>query len=370
MNRNELGNKIFNLEFSIYIIQAVGIFSSMETKPPLGYLNYVILLLLGIKIILSKYSKVQIFLVAILLAFGVWLYVITEVGDLMLFIWFVIAARDVELRKTFSIALKVFAFSIAFGVFLCILGPAADVIKTMTDGTIGHSYGFTTANTLSLLIFQPILIGIFLRYKNFKIRDYLIIILIELIAYYVTRCRSTLITCIVLLILLPNIKALSSRKYSKKILSLLAFTSPFCAFVSYFSVFLYSQGGAALSALDLLGSSRISNAYINIIRYGLHFMPIANNPVYSSPFTLDNSYIRIGTHFGILVLILIIYIYTRSMFIMYRNEEYERLTVLVTICILSLFETNLYRLSINVAILLLAEGLYNSGRLNASNRKL
>lgn len=360
MKRIELGNNIFNFALSLYIIQTVGVFSSMEVKPFLGYMTYVILFLLVTKIFLSKYTLTQFFIIVFLLAFGVWLFNITEDGDLMILIWFIIAARDIELRKTFRVALEIYIVTILVGLLLFIFGFATDKTKMLANGTIGHSYGFTNANTLSVLIFQPILIWIFLRYKDFKLRDYSCILIIEIIVYYITKCRSTFITNIVLLFLIPNIKALSTHKYSKRILSILVLISPICTVLSYFAVYLYSQGGTVLNVLDILGSSRISSAYMNIIRYGIHFLPIANNPIYESLYTLDNSYIRIGAHFGIVVLTLIIYIYTRSMFLMYKREEYERLTVMATICILSLFETNLYRLGINIAILFLSEGLYTS----------
>ena len=370
MDRIQLGNKVYNLALSVYIFQAVGVFSSLENKPFLGYLTYLILLLLGIKIILSYYTKKQLLWVVALLGFGIWLYYITGLGDLMIFTWFIISGRDIDLRKTFRVALKVYFFSIILGISLYAFGFSTDVTKKLTDGSFGHSLGFTNANSLSLLIFQPILIWIFLRYESFKIRDYAGILLTELIVYLITRCRSAFITSIVLLFLLPNIKALSSRHYSKRILKILVYVAPICSVLSFLLVYLYSKGGAAVSVIDILGSSRISSAYINIIRYGIHFFPTANNPIYESLYTLDNSYIRIATHFGIAVLILVIYFYTRSMWFMYKREEYDRLTVMVTICILSLFETNLYRLSINIAILLLSEGLYSSSLVDESDQSM
>ncbi len=360
MNRIELGNKVYNLALSTYIIQAIGVFSSLENKPFLGYLTYLILLLLGIKIILSYYTKKQLFWAVTLLGFGIWLYYITGLGDLMLFMWFIISGRDVKLRKTFRMALKVYVFSILFAIALYAFGYSTDVVKRLTDGSLGHSLGFSNANSLSLLFFQPILIWIVLRYERFKFRDYAGILLAELIIYLITRCRSTFITSIILLFLLPNIKTLSSHKYSKRVLKILVYVAPICAALSFLLVYLYSRGGAVVSVIDSLGSSRISSAYINIIRYGIHFFPTANNPVYESLYTLDNSYIRVAVHFGTFVLIFVLFFYTRSMWFMYKREEYERLTVMVIICILSLFETNLYRLSINVAILLLSEGLYSS----------
>ncbi len=366
MNRIQLGNKVYNLALSVYIFQAVGVFSSLENKPFLGYLTYLILLLLGIKIILSRYTRPQFLLVVSLLVFGLWLYYITTVGDLMIFIWFIIAARDVNLRRSLRVALSVYIIAVLSGLLLYFFGYAPDNTKKLTDGTIGHSYGFTNANVLSILAFQPVLIWVFLKYKNLRIRDYVLIILTESTLYYFTRCRSAFIASLVILFLLPNIKALSSYKYTKGILSVLAFTSPICAILSFLFVYLYSRGGALVNNIDILGSSRVSSAYMNIFLYGIRFLPVANNPIYSSLYTLDNSYIRIATHFGILVLILVLYIYTRSMYIMFKREEYERLTIMVTICILSLFETNLYRLSINIALLLLSEGLYMSSKLNTT----
>lgn len=370
MSRSDLGNNIFNIALSVFILQAVGVYSSMEAKPPLGFLTYIILLLLGLKTVLSKYTVAEFSLIVILLVFGVWLYYITGTGELMLFFWFIVAARDVDIRKTLRLALKVYILAITLGVILYLLGFAPDMIKNLSGGGVGHSYGFSNANALSMLIFQPVLIWIVLRYENFKIRDYAGILLTELIVYLITRCRSAFITSIVLLFLLPNIKALSSRHYSKRILKILVYVAPICSVLSFLLVYLYSKGGAAVSVIDILGSSRISSAYINIIRYGIHFFPTANNPIYESLYTLDNSYIRIAAHFGIAVLILVIYFYTRSMWFMYKREEYDRLTVMVTICILSLFETNLYRLSINIAILLLSEGLYSSSLVDESDQSM
>ena len=366
MSRTIIGNKVFNLALSVYIIQAVGVYSSLKVKPFLGFLTYLILLLLGLKFVLSRYTKPQLFLMVFLLSFGIWLYYITKVGDLMIFIWFIVAARDVDLRRTFRTALRVYIITMTLAVCMYLLGYATDVTKALADGTVGHSYGFINANVLSVLVFQPVLIWVFLKYDRLKIREYLLIIIVELLLYYITRCRSTLVISVSLLILLPNIKVLSSHKYSRRVLSVLTFIAPVCALLSFISVYLYSRGGVALTAMDILGSGRISNAYINISMYGMHLLPIENNPIFGSPYTLDNSYIRIGTHFGMLVLILVVYIYTRSMHFMYKREEYERLVVIAIICLLSLFETNLYRLSINIAILFLSEGLYSSGKLDAS----
>lgn len=361
MSKIVLENRLYNSAVALYIFQGVCVFMSVEGqlfKVFLSIITYVILILLLAKIVLSKYSTREFLAIVALLAYGIYTFYATADSSIMFFIGFVVCTKNVDIKSTMRIVCGIFVASICLGLLLYFFGISPDIIKYKNDGTLVHSYGFTNPNSLALLILQPILLWIYFKYDSFRLRDYLGIALSGLLLYMITKSRSALVTILFLLILLPNISVISKKRGIEKILKILVWLPIACAFISFLFTYLYNTGNLLAQLSDTSLSGRLLGQGITVRLYGLQIIPYVDNPVYGSPYTLDNSYVRIGARLGMLTLLIILGLYTVSMMHMYRKKEYGNLLIVSAIAILSIFETSLYRLVINITILLLSEALF------------
>lgn len=358
MRSVELENRLYNSAAALYIFQSVCVFMSLENglfRWSLSALTYIILLLLVVKLFLSKYFLREFLTILVLLVFGVYTFYATSDSSLMFFIAFIICAKNIDIKHTLKVTIRTFLVTISLGVIFYYAGISPDIIKYKSDGTPVHSYGFTNPNSLALIVLQPIMLWIFFKYSNFRIRDYLGVTIAGLLLYLVTKSRSAVVTIIFLLVLLPNVSAMSKRKGAEKLLKALIFIPVICAIVSFAFTYLYNNENVFAMLVDTSMSGRLLGQGITVKLYGVPIFPFAENPVYKSPYTLDNSYVRIACHQGIISLLIILILYTTSMNRMYREKKYESLVLLSAIAVLSIFETSLYRIVINISILLLGE---------------
>lgn len=122
-------------------------------------------------------------------------------------------------------------------------------------GGIAHDYGFQNANTLATYIIYTV-ISIYILYFNKKYILLFTIILITLVFYYITQCRSLLIVnsflCITLILNIKIINSVITSKFTNIILILLI---PFCIYIiihqSIYSDINEVTSGRAMYMLEL-----------------------------------------------------------------------------------------------------------------------
>lgn len=360
-DRNRLKNKMYNSAVALYIFQSVCVFMSLETsifRIFLSGLTYIILLLLIVSLILSKYSKKEFLATLLLLVYGMYSFYATTDSSFLFFIAFILCAKDIDEEQMMKVALRAFILAICLGLIFYFVGISPDVIKYKNDGTPVHSYGFKNPNNLGLLAIQPLLLWIYFKYNRFRLRDYIGVAVCGVIIYLITKCRSALVTVLFLLFLIPNVSAFSKKRGIEKILKGLVLLPVICAVISFLLPYLFSNGNVFVNLLDVSLSGRLMGSSVVLKQYGLPMLPYVDNPVYTNRYTLDNSFVRLAAYHGIISLVVVLMLYTKSMNKMYRNNRFESLLVLSAVVVLSLFETSLYRIVINIAILLLGEALF------------
>lgn len=363
MRNVRLENNMYNTALTLYIFQSICVFMSLEDgtfRAFISVLTYIILLLLIVKFVLSKYKKKEFLAILVLLVYGMYTFHATSDSSLLFFVAFIVCAKNIDEERTMKIALRAFLISICLGLLLYFVGISPDIIKYKNDGTPVHAYGFTNPNSLALVALQPILLWIYFKYNKFLIRDYFGVAISGLLIFLITKSRSVLVIVLFLLVLLPNVSAISKRRGVERLLRILVMTPAVCAFISFFLTYLYNNENAFVMLASTLLSGRLLGQGITVRLYGVPILPFVDNPVYLSPYTLDNSYVRIACHQGFISLLIVLLLYTISMNRMYKRREYEKLILLSAIAVLSLFETSLYRIVINITILMLGEALYSN----------
>lgn len=200
-----------------------------------------------------------------------------------------------------------------------------DTYSKVISGVVRYDMGFGHPNRFSILLFNLLLMWIWLNFSTINYTEIMIIFIISLINYSITKTRTNEIALIFLLSIL-----LFYKWFPKKVSFFLKWFAmtvvPILSMGSMFFVVLYQRGGNALATeLDIILSSRIRLGAYAYEHYGLSFLgrnlsniKIQYDTVYRlNSFTFDNIYTDILMRQGAVWLLII----TALFFLLARKKD-------------------------------------------------
>lgn len=181
------------------------------------------------------------------------------------------------------------------------------------SGVSRYDMGFGHPNRFSILVFNLLIMWIWLNFSTIKFKNIIVIFLISIVNYMITRTRTNEVAITMLLVILFCWK-INSKTMSSWLKNVAMLIVPILELCSVGVVILYSHGtNAVLDMLDIILSGRIRLGAYAYEHYGITFLGqqiLSSKVTYDSVyrlnyFTFDNIYTDITMQQGLIWVIIL-----------------------------------------------------------------
>lgn len=279
-------------------------------------LTAISVVLLVAHILSKQYNTRQLIAYAIVtVLFGVICINIGSVG-LLITVITCLAVRDEDIERVVRFIFKYEFWLISIH---CLVGAVSTLLGSkyyvLSHGYIRYSLGFGHANVLSAFVFNLVIMYLWLKFENLNLKDFIAVIIVELLLYRVTKTRTSLYLSVFVLLIVMIYK---NKERSKLIDALAKYAVPILGLFTFVMTFLYEKGNLLSHAVDQLLTRRIGLASYAYNRLGLTIFgrDMRNFTTtwdeyygFSGGFTFDNIYSYLLINVGIVILLLVIVIF-------------------------------------------------------------
>lgn len=347
---------IFYLGFVLFIICCF--LRNTEIDIEKDIIWFVTILILGIKCIITKYTKKEFGIFIIMLAiFAIPAY-LSKDYYLMGVPIALIACKDIPLKKVIKIIFIVNIIMTIVTILSSIFLGVGDISQTRIyrsdmEVITRYYFGFVHPNQLSATCFSIIASFIFLKWEKIKVYDYIWVYTFAFITNYYTDSNTSyyatlilIVSTIVLKILEMKKKKIDYKVYIVLIIAIIAF--------SLFSMLKINQY-SFLQKIDYALSTRLTatNKFYKLNGFSLFGKDIFRN----LELTLDQGIINVLLRYGIIlfsVLLIVLFKFFKKESI---NVKYQ--LVVFLFIFYSLFENEIYDIYRNIGIYVVFYSMMN-----------
>lgn len=270
----------------------------------------ILMLIFSIFCIFSKKYTIKYLLLNILiLMFGLISYLISGNSDIFISLLLVMLAWNINLDEILKII-----FNVRFIVFILVV--SLSLIGILDVGTIattsadkgvllGYGHANTFAGSAGILIFLMFAI----KRNNIKHIHYYIALIADILIFYFSRSRTSLMLISLLIVIVYMVK--NSSLINNWVLKISKYILPLILISIFTFIFIRTKGIAPhfIDIIDKIMNGRILLACMNLMYYPITLLGqridmslIATSNTY---FALDNGYIYILIHYGVIGLLVI-----------------------------------------------------------------
>lgn len=315
----ELKIKICKIDNKIKIAMAMLVIKTFLSRTTVftysdlvdNFLSFFASLLFILSIIKKKYPKKTLLMYGIIGMLG--LYSSTQIGNVG-FLITIISCFAIRRESIDEIIKFLYRFELLFLVVTIVLAVIMDLIgmqsiTTIISGKLRYNFGFTHPNTFSIMLFNVILMWVYIHYEKINKINIGLIFGMTIIAYWFTKTRTFLLDMICLIIMLLFAEG---KKKNQRIISAVArFVTPVLAGATYGLAYLYVSGNSIAIMVDNILTYRIRLMAYGLMHYGTsvfgqnlsHIKVIYEQYWELNSFTFDNIYAYLITNIGIIWLI-------------------------------------------------------------------
>lgn len=315
----ELKIKIYKIDNKIKIAMAMLViktflsFTTIFTYSDLADsgLAFFASLLFVLSIIEKKYSKKTLLMYGVIGILG--LYSSIQVGNVGFLVTiiscFAIREENIDdiIKYLYQLESFLLVATMVSALIMALIGMQS--IATVISGELRYNFGFTHPNTFSMMLFNVILLWVYIHYEKINKKCIGLIFGVSVVAYWFTKTRTFLldIICLIIMLLLTE-----GRGKKHNIISIIArFITPVLAGATYGLAFLYVSGNSIAIMVDNFLSYRIRLVAYGLMHYGISVFGqnLSNiNVIYDqywglNSFTFDNIYAYFLTNIGIIWLV-------------------------------------------------------------------
>ena len=334
----------------------------------LSLIRYTCLLIVVTKILIcdiKNYSISTIIRITLILLLTIIVKFVTDDSSFFQLFILIIGSYDIEFKKIvkWTLISEIILFLII--VCACILKIIPNYVYSRKGSTIKrYSLGFKYSTSPSIFIFYFTMLYIYLRDKKIKKIEYIMLLIPNILIYYLTDSRTGFF-CTVLLMLLSFIYNLKNEKINNIFVFLSKYIFYFFAVVSIILMVLYHFSTEKFIKLNDILSGRLQLTENAINEYGIKpfgnkiewvglcDVNVSNKGKNISEFNMiDNSYLNLLIVYGVIPFILVLFLYSNiANYIKKTKNEYLSIFLLV-IAINAFIDPILIRLMNNVFMLL------------------
>lgn len=226
--------------------------------------------ILSIEIFKKRYSikRLTIYIAVIILAlYGV---LITGQYGLLITVITCLAISDVDINKIiqfiFQYELLFFIINIIWSIFMSLLGSYS--LSMIIYGVKRYKFGFSHPNILSVILFNLIIMWIWLNFEKIRWKHLGFIFLISIISYYFTKTRTSFFDTLFVILMVALL--IGKRKRVIKLYKYAAvLIVPALSIAFYFMIKLRLNNIPIITMLDSFLSARITLGGYAYVRYGV-----------------------------------------------------------------------------------------------------
>lgn len=355
--------------FSYLLLLINSMCSNVYFIQPLLKYNQIIILVSLILIFLDNlksFTFKRIFLILLVLLIMIISYKVTTFSDILFTGLFILSSKDIEPKEFIKTDFKFKLILFVSVIFFYFLGLAGNTIMYREDGMIRNSFGFTHPNHLGMYLFLLCCDLFVLYYKKFKIRHILFFVFSFLMCLFICDSRSGQI-CILGLIILVFFS--SKIEKIKTINRIIPFLPIIFFFISLVCIHFYINKYGFIFPIDELLSNRIRRAgeflqYYGVNIFGNYFELYGRWDIQYYLTTLDNAYLHILIHYGLLIFSLFIISFYSILKNELKKHNYEIVYLLSIILIYGFMERHIIELQYNCVLIYLGLYLYSKKKIN------
>ena len=362
-------NILFYTSYMLMILNATLI---KNISPRISHILIILYISLFIcNIVLKKYNKKEFIHISAFFLLIMLVFFNSKERDLVILVILILSSKGVNFRKLVKIDFITRLWGITMTIMLCLIGVINDFIMYRYDLNnfiieIRHSLGFIHPNTLSVNVLILLMGYIYLRYKNIKLIEFILIFIIMYIFSNITGSRNGVIciTIIILLFYLEKIFNIFGKKWAKHFV---IYSVVLCTILSILLTILYKYDYNVINIINSLLTGRIKSASYFLDTYGFSLLGqkvnlvsiIQSQQTSEQMRILDNLYISLGIRSGIILLYIYIIIYIKLYIKLFNEKKICEIILVVVICLSGMIEKIAISPELNFTSILLSMVLFN-----------
>lgn len=252
---------------------------------------------------------------------------------------------NLEFKKVVKYDLFIKIFILIFLVSMSFMGLAkSNFVVTRNGEFIRDAYGFYHPNTFGMVIMMIFFEYLYLQKDKIGFKQYLIGAL-SVITIKLTSDTRTAIYCIIaLLLFIPIVKKISTKKYFEVISKNLYI---FLLITSLVLTSLYLNNPIMMKNINIFFSDRLKyqSYYLNLYNVNL----FGNNIEYVM--TLDNGFMKILLNYGLVIVLFFDSIFRFNIKKSLRNNDYKLCLIFLILILFSLAESSIFYIYNNIFLI-------------------
>ncbi len=371
-NRKKTGNILFYIALTIELLLMI----IEKSELPFPYESYVFrvtfLITLVAALVMKRSVKEWVF-VALTLVFTGFCYVYSGKNDLLRFSTFVIAARDIDLKKAMKYSFYMSAAGFLVIALLSVFGILGNIYSVADFGRgiadeKRYVFGFGHPNTLFGCIYALILMWLWIYGCEAGIVQYAVLILLSIIASVITRSRTGVAVLAVTLVLAVILRLFPKLKDVRAMYILESIVSPVLCLVTAVMAAGYSEGAYVGSKIFRISetywridgklNNRISNLYYEVEDHGGILSNWKLFAGHGADSYFDMGWVRLFYWYGIIPTLFIAAVIAAIIFVCYKKRDLMSLVILCSLSIYTIVEATFVSRYIGRNFFLLITGAY------------
>lgn len=365
INTDITGESLYLFLFCVALFVSFIINTTFMSYLVVKYLNYITYLVVGLLLIkivtFDHYNWWQLIILFGILGLAVISWRKSKITSLMIMTAFVIAARGVDFRKVIHTYLWVNGILLCMTFLYSLIGIISNLMY-YRHHIPRFALGIDYPTDLAAYILYFIIAWCFYHYENLTVRDYIVIVIADLLMFLVTNARldGLMILLFIVAILLTK-RADSGKQVSINICKTFWSLSIVLPYAYFLLNYFYSGKNHIMRHIDNLLSGRLSLGSRGLNQYGVTLFgqhvaergwggvngsKMADNQPWKY-FFIDSSYMRLlliyGLIIGIVVVAVVLVISIRSTL----KHEYLLPAIMLMITISSLIDQHLLEITFN-----------------------
>ena len=317
------------------------------------------ILLLGIKLITTKYTLREVVIIALLLGAGMFIWVMTKKATLLFLFLTIIGMKDVCFRKLIGMSVWIRLFVAVVMVTGSIYGIYDIGYKTTPNAQYVevpvYSFGFSEPNTAYLTIFLLLILLIYYYYEKLNVWWFLGTCAAAFIFYETTFCRTGILVFLFAWVLIIYEKIVKNER-AKFIFVL---SVPVGAVFSFATMVLFNSGNSLMKMIDRYVSGRVHIMGEYYQDQGLALLPRNQEYFYASYHGLiDNTYMHILLYCGWIFALVFFAVLCLMLVRLYQAGCYKELVMLSVFALYAIMEQFVLNGFMNPFILLIGILVY------------
>lgn len=184
------------IEVLIVIIDKSSLINPIE-----GRLFQITFLLCFIKVCLTRYSWKEYLVIFLFCVLGVVSYLMTGRNEILRFVMFIVACKDVEIKECLKIVFYLTLTGCALIILLAVTGIYGAVSLTQEYGRGGietrYTLGMGHPNSLQCMIWALTMLGLYLYGERMRWYHYLAVLLVNIGCFGLTNSRTSFIAVVI-----------------------------------------------------------------------------------------------------------------------------------------------------------------------------